>query len=234
MKVIALIRVSTDKQSESGLGLEAQTSAIEAFCARQGFVLVATHTESGVSGKTALTGRSGLMAALADVRLQEAGALVVASLDRCSRDPLILMTIEKALASTGARLVSTKGEGTESDDPSQVLLRRILAAVAENEAALVSLRTSSAMKAKAARGEFIGRPPFGFCVQDGDLVPNNEFQFVVQVLRLRSRKESFRAIAETMESAAPGLAWSAVKAQRIVSRWRSIRTLNKRFPNAPI
>jgi len=230
MKVIALFRVSTDKHADSGLGLTAQKRAVEALCARQGFELVSSHTEAGVSGRTALTARTGLLAAVADVSLHNAGALVVASLDRCSRDPLTLMTIEKALAGKNARLISAKGEGTESDDPSQVLLRRILAAVAENEAAMVSARTSAAMKAKASRGEFVGRPPFGFSVVDGELAPNDDFELVVKVLKLRAKKVSFREIAEMMNAFAPDRSWSIVKAQRIVKRWKNVRSLRRRFP----
>jgi DNA invertase Pin-like site-specific DNA recombinase len=140
------------------------------------------------------------------------------------------MTIEKVLAKTGARLVSTKGEGTESDEPSQVLMRRILSAVAENEAALVSVRTKAALQAKKARGEITGRPPLGFNLVAGKLVPNEDFRLVEMVLKLRGRKVVYREIAEMMTAFDPTGAWSIVKAQRIVRRWGSIRRLRKQFP----
>ena len=230
MKAVALFRVSTDKQADSALGLEAQEQAVAEFCARMDCELVASHTEAGVSGRKSLTARAGLLSAVADVSVLEADVLVVASLDRVSRDPLILMTIEKTLASKGARLVSTKGEGTESDDPSQVLMRRILAAVAENEASLISARTKASLKAKKARGEITGRAPIGFDLVDCQLQPNKDFELVVRVMKLRAKKVSFREIAEIMETFAPGRAWSIVKVQRIVKRWRNIRSLKKQFP----
>jgi len=134
------------------------------------------------------------------------------------------------LAQKGARLISVKGEGTASDDPSQVLMRRILAAVAENEAALVSVRTKAALKAKKDRGEITGRPPLGFDLIDGQLQPNNDFRLVQMVMKLRKKKVVFREIAAIMSATDPAGAWSIVKAQRIVKRWGSLHRLNKQFP----
>jgi len=231
MKAVCLFRVSTDQQADSALGLEAQRADAEAFCVREGLQIVSTHTEAGVSGRKALTARQGLLAALADVDVLGADVLVVSSLDRISRDPLTLMTIEKMLVSKSARLVSVKGEGTASDDPSQVLMRRVLAAVAENEAALVSVRTKAALKAKKARGETTGRPPLGFDLLDGQLSPNDDFHLVEKVMKLRSKKVVFREIALMMAAFQPDGNWSIVKAQRIVRRWGSLRKLRAAVPS---
>jgi hypothetical protein len=50
--VVAHLRVSTEEQAESGLGLAAQESAIRAECAKRGVDLVAVHTDAGISGKS--------------------------------------------------------------------------------------------------------------------------------------------------------------------------------------
>ena len=233
MDVVALFRVSTGKQVESGLGLEAQETAVEAFCLRQGWNIVSRHTERGVSGKTPLPERQGLLSALADVSALGAGALVSAKLDRIGRDSLVLMTCEKVLASKGARLVSAAGEGTESEDPAQILVRRIMSAVAENEAALVSLRTKSALAAKAKRGEVVGRPPFGFSIENAQLAPGNHFDQVVRVLELHRKRPgqkrmTLKAIAVAMNEAQDQVRWSVDKVHRVVSRWKSTTAL-KRF-----
>ena len=230
MRAVCLFRVSTDHQADSALGIEAQQAACERYSAREGFEVVSTHTEAGVSGRKELAARQGLLSALADVSTFGADVLLVSSLDRVSRDPLVLMTIEKLLAKTGARLVSVKGEGTASDDPSQVLMRRIVAAVAENEAAMVSIRTKAALRAKKARGEITGRPPIGFDLVGGKLVPNSEFHLVVKVLKLRQKKVVYREIAAMMRGFDPNGSWSIVKAQRIVKRWGSFRKLRRQFP----
>ena len=120
--------------------------------------------------------RPGLSGAVAAVLGGEADFVVVAKMDRLSRDPLCVMTIERLLAKKNSRVLSAAGEGTEDDSPAAVLMRRILAAVSENEKALVSVRTKAALAQKKARGERIGRPPFGFCVDaDGALAlhPDN-------------------------------------------------------------
>lgn len=230
MKAVCLFRVSTDHQAESALGLEAQRAACERYGARKGVAIVSSHTEAGVSGRKELNARKTLLVALADVSVLGADVLLVSSLDRVSRDPLTLMTIEKVLAKTGARLISVKGEGTASDDPSQVLMRRIVAAVAENEAALVSVRTKAALQAKKARGEITGRAPLGFNLVAGQLVPNDDLHLVEKVLKMRAKKVVYREIAEMMSGFDPTGSWSIVKAQRIVRRWGTLRKLRTKFP----
>src|SRR3954471_11509034 len=82
--VVGYIRVSTDEQAESGAGLAAQRTAIEAECTRRGWTLVETFEDAGASGKS-LDGRPQLAAALAAVESGRAATLVVAKIDRLSR-----------------------------------------------------------------------------------------------------------------------------------------------------
>ena len=58
MNVVALFRVSTEAQADSGLGLEAQRNAVELHCEKHQLNLVASFTEAGVSGKTPLGERA--------------------------------------------------------------------------------------------------------------------------------------------------------------------------------
>jgi DNA invertase Pin-like site-specific DNA recombinase len=166
-RLAAVLRVSTSKQVDSGLGLQAQREAIAAFAKREGFTVVSEWSDEGVSGGACMDKRPGLSGAVAAVLSGEADFIVVAKMDRLSRDPLCQMTIERLLAKKGSRVLSAAGEGTEDDSPAAVLMRRILSAVSENEKALVSVRTKAALAMKKARGERLGRPPFGFCVDAG-------------------------------------------------------------------
>ena len=226
MRVVGFYRVSTDAQVESGLGLEAQRSAVEAYCVERGWEVVAHFTEGGVSGKTPLPEREELIKALAAVGTLEAEALVVAKLDRLSRDPLTQMTAERALAKSGARVVSVAGEGTEGEDPAQVLLRRIMGAVAEAEASFTGARVKAALKAKKDRGERLGRPPFGFQLRPGGggLQPNQDFPFALQVMELRDEGNTYKSIAGTT-------GFTLNKVFRIVSRWGSSSALLERAEN---
>src|SRR5580698_9852662 len=82
-KVIGYIRVSTQEQAGSGLGMEAQRTALEAECGRRGWELVAVHEDAGLSGKSA--DRPGLRAAVDDVQSGRGGTLMASKLDRLSR-----------------------------------------------------------------------------------------------------------------------------------------------------
>jgi len=190
-RVSVLYRVSTDQQANSGLGLEAQRAAVAAQVAQEGWDIAHEVSEDGVSGKSPLAERTGLTRAMAIVASGQAEILLVAKLDRLSRDPLNMLIIEKTIADCDGRIVSCAGEGTASNDPAQVLMRRVMSAVAENEAAMISQRTRVALAAKKARGERIGRPPFGFQVRDDsrtghkpELVPSPLFDELVACIRL--------------------------------------------------
>src|SRR5690606_11300100 len=124
---IAYIRASTGRQH---LGPEAQRHAIEAWATREGVHVAAWHEDLGVSGKTPLERRPGLMAALASVTEHRAGLLVVVKRDRLARDNEVMPVAEAALARAGARVVTPTGEG-EGDDPASVLMRRMIDAIGE-------------------------------------------------------------------------------------------------------
>src|SRR4051812_15524804 len=115
---IGYLRVSTEAQADSGLGLEAQQAAIEAAAARLGMPLVQSFTDSAVSGGLALEYRPGLLAALDG--LGPGDALIVAKRDRLGRDVLHVSMIQRLIERKGARVVSAAGEGTEDDGPTSI------------------------------------------------------------------------------------------------------------------
>ena len=214
---VLLSRVSTGAQAASGLGLEAQQEAMVAFCEREGLTVASSFTDAGVSGRAPLDERAGLVAALASVVKHRAGVLLVSSMDRVARDPLLLLTIERTLANSGCRLVSVKGEGTEGDDPSAVFMRRILAAVGEMEANLISARTKAALAAKKRRNERLGRPPRGWSVVEGSLVMNSEWETVFTALEMRANGAKLREVASLLGCSVPNASvlcrrWGSPKA----------------------
>src|SRR4030095_4225281 len=71
--------------------------------------------------------------------------------------------IERLVAKRGGRVISAAGEGTESDDPAGVLMRRLIDSFAEYERLIISARTRAALAAKRRRGERVSRfAPYGF------------------------------------------------------------------------
>lgn len=206
-RVVLYFRVSTSQQASSGLGLEAQKAACLDFAKTGGFEIVSEHIDAGVSGSAALSKRPGLSDAINAVLSGEADFILAAKLDRVSRDPLCLLQVERMLSKKNSRVLSVAGEGTQSDDPSAVLMRRILAAVAENERALISARTSAALRAKKARGErSAGRPPFGFHVVEGVLRkhPQN-FKSLLLLCELADAGEKQKDLAEAFGVSQPSI-----------------------------
>src|SRR5437764_1306819 len=89
--------------------------------------------------------------------------LLVAKRDRLGRDVIEVAMIERLITKRGARIVSAAGEGTENDDPSGILMRRLIDSFAEYERLIIRARTRAALAAKRRRGERISRfAPFGY------------------------------------------------------------------------
>ena len=140
--IIGYFRVSTKGQGESGLGLEAQRAAVEAYAKQSGATLVMAYTEVE-SGK--LADRPELAKALAHASRSKA-TLVVAKLDRLARNVEFL-----------ARVLNAGTEFVACDNPAaNRLTLHILAAVAEAEAKAISERTKAALAAYKARGGKLG------------------------------------------------------------------------------
>jgi len=135
-------RVSTKKQGESGLGLDAQRSAVENYCRANGLTVSKTFTEIE-SGKR--SDRPQLAAALAHCK-RTGAKLIVAKLDRLARNVAFL-----------SKLMESGVEFVAVDNPSANRLTiHILSAVAEAEAAAISARTKAALTAAKARGTLLG------------------------------------------------------------------------------
>jgi DNA invertase Pin-like site-specific DNA recombinase len=141
-KWISYLRVSTDRQGKSGLGLEAQRTSVTDFLNGGQWKLIKEFVEVE-SGKRA--DRPQLEAALAACRLHGA-KLVIAKLDRLSRDAHFLLGLDKA----GVDFVA-------ADMPNANRLTvGIMAMVAEEERRMISTRTKAALAAAKARGTKLG------------------------------------------------------------------------------
>lgn len=139
---VAYLRVSTDRQGRSGLGLEAQQAAIRAFLRPLDRLLEPPFVEVE-SGRR--MDRPQLRAALA--RCREAGAtLLIAKLDRLARDVHFISGLMKE----GVPFIAADMPDT---DPFMLHVR---AAVAEEEARMISRRTKAALAAAKARGVRLG------------------------------------------------------------------------------
>jgi site-specific DNA recombinase len=156
---VAYLRVSTDEQR---LGPEAQREAIERWASRTGVQIAAWYTDQGVSGGAELSDRPGLQSAVDALEEHGSGILVVAKRDRPARDVVLAALIERLTENKGAKVISAAGEGGDENDPSSMLMRRIVDAFSEYERALIRSRTKAALAVKKAKGERTGTVRFGF------------------------------------------------------------------------
>jgi DNA invertase Pin-like site-specific DNA recombinase len=179
MKVIGYLRVSTDQQVESGLGLDAQKSACEKYAQKIGCEITEFFRDEGFSGSLSLEKRPGMLNAISS--LKKSDILLVAKRDRLGRDPLVLAMIESGVARKGARIVSAAGEGTDSDDPSSILMRRIIDAFSEYERLVIKARTKAALKTKKDKQQRVGHIPFGYALAaDGIQLEKNTHEFAIR------------------------------------------------------
>lgn len=146
---IAYYRVSTARQGKSGLGIEAQKAAIGRFAEAEGINIIGEHVEVETGkGADALDRRPELAAALAQARKAKC-SVVVAKLDRLSRD---VHFISGLMAHRVPFIVAELG--TDADP----FMLHLYAALAEKERALISARTKAALAAKKAQGVKLGNP----------------------------------------------------------------------------
>lgn len=155
-QVVGYLRVSTQEQAESGLGLEAQRTAIQAAATARGWA-VTWCTDEGVSGSVAPADRPGMREALALLDSGEAGALVVAKLDRCSRDSHDFTGLLKKAGREEWAFVALD-LGVDTSTPVGRLVAEMMVAVAQWERTVIAQRTKDALAAKKAAGARLGRP----------------------------------------------------------------------------
>jgi len=147
-RYVSYLRVSTDRQGRSGLGLEAQRKAVADFLNGGRWDLIAEFVEVE-SGKR--DDRPKLADAMALCRLHNA-TLVIAKLDRLSRDAHFLLGLQKELQKSGLRFVAA--DMPEANE----LTVGIMAVVAQAERKMISERTKAALAAAKARGTKLGTP----------------------------------------------------------------------------
>jgi DNA invertase Pin-like site-specific DNA recombinase len=218
-KWISYLRVSTGRQAKSGLGLEAQRASVTDYLNGGQWKLIKEFVEVE-SGKKA--DRPQLEAALAACRLHGA-KLVIAKLDRLSRDAHFLLGLDKA----GVDFVA-------ADMPNANRLTvGIMAMVAEEERRMISARTKAALAAAKARGTVLGgnrgvkptakmRKLSVAARQERAEAKARDLQGTIAELQAAG-KTTLRAIAAGLNEAgiptSRGIGqWSAVQVQRVLER----------------
>jgi len=183
---LGYIRVSTDKQADSGAGLQAQINFINAEAARRGGTVEIISEGEGRSGRK-LSNRPALLAAFNRLNKGEAQGLIVSKLDRLARSVAdFLNVLEISRKGKWALVIGDLSIDTSS--PLGEAMAIIAATFAQLERERIRERTREGLAVKKAQGVILGRP-----------VKMSQDLFNT-ILKLSAEGNSFNAIARKLNT----------------------------------
>ena len=203
-KAVRYTRVSTDKQADHGVSLEAQVEKIRAMAVVQGAELleVITDAESAKS-----LDRPGMARLLAMVDRGEVQTVIIVKLDRITRSVVDLGTLLERFKKHDVSLVSM-AESLDTGSAAGRLVMNIMASVSQWEREAIAERTATALQFKRKHHRVFNHTPYGF-VRDGDaLVPCPDEQVTI------GRVRAWRVAGRTLQRIADVLNEEAVPTKR--------------------
>lgn len=198
MHVLGYLRVSTEEQARSGLGMDAQRERIAQEAERRGWS-VTWITDDGYTA--ANLDRPGITTALAALRTHTADALVVAKLDRLSRSLLDFAGLMERAQREKWNVVCLD-LGIDLSTPQGQLMANVMASFAAYERELIRQRTRDALQALKMRGVRLGRP-------------------VVVPPTVRALVGQWRAAGATLQGCADALNAAGVPTAHGGTKWRA-------------
>src|SRR5580765_3754592 len=195
MIAIGYVRVSTDRQAEYGVSLDAQEAKIRAMATVQGAELIEVIVDGGESAKS--LNRPGLQRLMALVNSGKVQAVIVAKLDRLTRSVKDLCGLLELFEKRKVALISV-AEALDTGSAAGRLVITIMGAVSQWEREAIGERTRDALQHKRRNGERVGNIEFGSRLAgDGQhLEPDPAEQAALaEIRRLRSEGTTMRGIA---------------------------------------
>jgi site-specific DNA recombinase len=200
MRVIGYARVSTDKQADRGVSLDAQTEKIRAMVVVHGAELADIIVDGGESAKS--LNRPGMQQLLALVDSRDVHAVIVAKLDRLTRSVKDLCELLERFERRGVALISV-AESLDTGSAAGRLVLNIMTAVSQWEREAIGERTRDALSHKRSNGERVGNIQFGYrlCADGKHVVPDSNEQAVIAAIGgMRARGTSLRRIASDLNN----------------------------------
>lgn len=203
--VVGYCRVSTGRQAEEGLSLEAQEQAVVAYCAMRRLQLARMVVEPGASAGCPLAKRPGGVELLGLLDEGRVGGVVAMKLDRLFRDVLDCLATIQGWEERGVALhiLDLAGISLDTTTAAGKMFLTMTAAFAEMERNLAAERTTAALRRKIEKGERVGRVPFGRRVgPDGRLlVPDPQAQAVLDRMReMRAGGSTLQGIVDRLNA----------------------------------
>lgn len=189
MRVFAYLRVSGKGQLD-GDGFPRQQEEIEKYCARKGWVVSRTFAEKGVTGTS--VDRPAFAEMLGLTGPGTSNIIVVERADRLARDLIVNELLVKEAIDRGVKIFEAASDTdlTNSDDPTRVMIRQILAVLAEwNKSVTVKRLRAARDRIRSQTGRCEGPKPFELATQRGT-------ELVRSIYEMHERGMSFAEIAQ--------------------------------------
>src|ERR1051326_5946978 len=220
MKTVGYVRVSTDKQADRGVSLEAQAEKIRAMGVVRGAELLDIIVDGGESAKS--LNRPGMARLLALVDAGAVEAVIIAKLDRLTRSVKDLCTLLERFERQGVALISV-AESLDTGSAAGRLVLNIMTDVSQWEREAIGERTRDAMSHKRSQGQRVGNIAYG-CRLAVDRIhledDPHEQAVLAEIRRLRGEGRTLRGIAAALNHRAyrnrRGTAWRLESVARVL------------------
>lgn len=178
---IGYVRVSTFRQADEGISIDAQKQKIKQWCDLNNAKLLEIFSDNGISGSS--NNRPGFQAAL-DAAIKHQGIFVCYSMSRFYRGTIQTLRLTEQLEKAGADLVFIN-EQIDTCSPGGKMVFRIMAALNEFEVDQIRERTKMALDYRKSQGKKLGGDvPFGYDADsEGYLSENPTEQNVIKIIR---------------------------------------------------
>jgi len=221
-KAIIYTRFSPRRNADESESCEVQEGICRRYADERGHETGRVFKDKDISGKDEY--REKLWQAIES--LTRGGVLIVFKRDRLARNVYLAEQINRAVESRGATIEAVSGD-VAGNGPEQVMMRQVLASIAEYDRKMIALRTSHAMRQHQRNGKRMGRyAPYGFRIDPDDntrLEPVAVEQHAIELIRdLVADGENPHAITQTLNKILPeasrGVVWRSKLVTKIIGR----------------
>ena len=208
------LRVS-GKGQLGGDGFTRQRETIEKFALANGIEITQWFEEQGVCGENELDDRPALQGLIAALYSNGTRLVLIEKLDRLARKLTVQESIIADIQKNGFEIVSVMEPDLCNDDPSRVLLRQFMGAIAEYDKKMIVTKLRIArQRIRNTTGRCEGRKPFG--TRDGEIAT------VARIRELHAEGENYTAIADTLNqeghATRTGGKWHVATVSRVLNR----------------
>jgi len=199
MKMIAYVRVSTEKQAEEGMSLAAQSEQIAKYAALYDLEIIDTIIDDGYSASS--LDRPGLKRVFAMLDAGIAQGVIITKLDRLTRSVFDLSYLLKNYMEK-YRFTSVYDK-FDTDTASGRMILSILTTVSQWEREVISERTKTVLQHKKANGERCGNIPFGMRLIPGGKVLEEDVkeQSIINMIKINRAEKTLAEIAGILANA---------------------------------